>query len=156
MRLTTYVQFEYDFTNFDPSQMTALKNEQDEIIENNVHITDFNYNVQWSMSGELDAIIDVLEPKLESSIFLFFTLAVPILYLSLFLIFETNDLYSRSMEQEIAIFQAKGLSTFRIAWNYSLLKLVESVFATVIGFALSLALIPPFLLLFLRLRRSCT
>ncbi len=145
MRLTTYVQFIYDFTDFDPSQMTALKIEQEEIIENNVHFAEFNYNVQWSMSGELNAIIDVLEPKLESSIFLFFTLAVPILYLSLFLIFETNDLYSRSMEQEIEIFQAKGLSTFRIAWNYSLLKLVEAVFATAIGFALSLALIPPLL-----------
>ncbi|MCG3215286.1 MAG: ABC transporter permease [Candidatus Heimdallarchaeota archaeon] len=145
MVLTSYIQFRYNFDNFDPSMMSALKVEQDEIIEGNVHVFEFQNQAAWALSGELDSIIDVLEPKLNSSIFLFFTLAVPILYLSFFLIFETNDLYSKSMEQEIEIFQAKGLSTFRIAWNYSLLKLVEAIFATVIGFAISLALIPALL-----------
>ncbi|MBY9002282.1 MAG: hypothetical protein KGD64_15285, partial [Candidatus Heimdallarchaeota archaeon] len=112
--ITTYVQFLYDFSEFDPTSMEALRLEQAEISDNIVHEFNFAEHAIWSVSGELGAVIDTLGPKLNSSIFLFFTLAVPVLYLAIFLIFETNELYSRSMEQEIEIFKSKGLSTERI------------------------------------------
>ncbi|MHA1345852.1 MAG: hypothetical protein ACTSU7_11720 [Candidatus Heimdallarchaeaceae archaeon] len=140
--ITSYVQFIYDFDEFSPTAMEALRVEQEEIVENNVHDFKFAEFAAWSFSDELGIVIDTLGPKLNSSIFLFFTLAIPILYLAVFLIFETNELYSKSMEQEIEIFKSKGLSTARIATSYTSLKIFEAVLATAIGFGLSMVLIP--------------
>ncbi|MCK5409162.1 MAG: hypothetical protein KAJ30_02770, partial [Candidatus Heimdallarchaeota archaeon] len=140
--ITTYVQFLYDFTEFSPTSMEALRIEQEEIVTNNFHDFGFAEFATWHFSDELGVVIDTLGPKINSSIFLFFTLAIPILYLAIFLIFETNELYSKSMEQEIEIFKSKGLSTVRIAMSYTALKVAEAILATAIGFGLSLALIP--------------
>ncbi|MHA1592646.1 MAG: FtsX-like permease family protein [Candidatus Heimdallarchaeaceae archaeon] len=140
--ITSYVQFLYDFTEFSPTSMEALRIEQEEIVTNNVHDFGFAEFATWHFSDELGVVIDTLGPKINSSIFLFFTLAIPILYLAIFLIFETNELYSKSMEQEIEIFKSKGLSTGRIAMSYMALKVAEAILATAIGFGLSLALIP--------------
>jgi len=140
--ITTNVQFLYDFSEFSPTSMETLRLEQEEIVRNNVHNFDFAEHATWHFSNELVIVIDTLGPKLNSSIFLFFTLAVPILYLAIFLIFETNELYSKSMEQEIEIFKSKGLSTGRIALSYTSLKVAEAILATAIGFGLSMALVP--------------
>ncbi|MCK4972539.1 MAG: hypothetical protein KAS52_04405, partial [Candidatus Heimdallarchaeota archaeon] len=140
--ITTYVQFLYDFTEFSPTSMETLRIEQEEIVENNIHDFGFAEFATWHFSDELGVVIDTLGPKINSSIFLFFTLALPILYLAIFLIFETNELYSKSMEQEIEIFKSKGLSTGRITMSYTALKVAEAILATAIGFGLSMALIP--------------
>ncbi len=140
--ITTYVQFLYDFSEFSPTAMESLRLEQEEIVTNNAHVFEFEENAMWSFSDELGIVIDTLGPKLNSSIFLFFTLALPILYLAIFLIFETNELYSKSMEQEIEIFKSKGLSTGRIAMSYTWLKVFEAIIAAAIGFGLSMALAP--------------
>jgi len=145
MVMTTYVQFYYDFSDFDPTLLSVLKEEQQALIDGNEHPLNFSPFASWSISAELDTVITTLEPKLKSSIFLFFTLAIPIIYLSIFLILETNEIYSRSMEQEIEIFQIKGISTSRIALNYSIIKFFEASVAAIIGFLLSLALTPPLL-----------
>ncbi|MHA1199349.1 MAG: FtsX-like permease family protein [Candidatus Heimdallarchaeaceae archaeon] len=140
--ITTYVQFLYDFAEFSPTSMETLRLEQEEIVANNIHEFGFAENAAWHFSDELGSVIDTLGPKLNSSIFLFFTLALPILYLAIFLIFETNELYSKSMEQEIEIFKSKGLSTARIAMSYTALKVAEAILATAIGFGISMALTP--------------
>ncbi len=141
--ITTEVQILYDFSEFSPTSMEKLRLEQKELVETRLqHVFEFAEHAIWSFSAELGSVIDILGPKVNSSIFLFFTLALPILYLAIFLIFETNELYSRSMEQEIEIFKSKGLSTSRITLSYTSLKVVEAIFATIIGFGLSMALIP--------------
>ncbi len=140
--ITTNVQFLYDFTEFSPTSMETLRIEQEDIIANNAHDFGFADSAYWHFSDELGTVIDTLGPKINSSIFLFFTLAIPILYLAIFLIFETNELYSKSMEQEIEIFKSKGLSTGRIAMSYTALKVTEAILATAIGFAFSLVLTP--------------
>ena len=148
MFVNTYVQLYFDFSDFKPEMLTQLKIDMDEIEDGNAHFFDFTgdmHNGYWYFYYELEDVIEILEPRIQSSMLLFFMLAVPILYLAIFLIFETNDLYSKGLEQEIEIFQTKGLSSSRIAFNYMLLKVFEAILASVAGFGLSFALVPPLL-----------
>ena len=147
MFVNTYVQLYYDFSNFKPEMLTQLK-EDIAIISENYHFFKFTGDMKngyWDFNTELDKMIEILEPRIQSSMLLFFMLAVPILYLAIFLIFETNELYSQGLEQEIEIFQTKGLSSGRIAFNYMILKIFEAIAASFAGFGLSFALVPPLL-----------
>ncbi|MHA1217691.1 MAG: hypothetical protein ACTSO5_03295 [Candidatus Heimdallarchaeaceae archaeon] len=148
MFVNTYVQFYYDFTNFKPEMLTQLKEDIIEISDGNAHFLKFTGDMRngyWYFNTELNKVIGILEPRIQSSMLLFFMLAVPILYLAIFLIFETNELYSQGLEQEIEIFQTKGLSSGRIAFNYMILKIFEAIAASFVGFGLSFALVPPLL-----------
>ena len=147
MFVNTYVQLYYDFSNFKPEMLTQLMEEIEEISEGH-HIFKFTGDMKngyWDFNIELDEMIEILEPRIQSSMLLFFMLAVPILYLAIFLIFETNELYSQGLEQEIEIFKTKGLSSGRIAFNYMILKIFESIAAAFVGFGLSFVLVPPLL-----------
>ncbi|MCE7747338.1 MAG: ABC transporter permease [Candidatus Heimdallarchaeota archaeon] len=148
MFVSTSVQFKYDFSNISPNQLSQLSQENDEL--KGRQDTQFSFepiyrNSKWDYSGELYLMLDILEPRLNSSIFLFFTLAMPIIYIAMFLISETNELYTQSLEQEIDIFQSKGVKSTRIATNYISLKIVESILAVGIGFGISMALSPALL-----------
>ncbi len=148
MFVNSYVQLYYDFSDFKPEMLTQLKDDIEELEDGNAHFFEFTgemSNGYWYFYAELEDIIEILEPRIQSSTLLFFMLAVPILYLAIFLIFETNDLYSKGLEQEIEIFQTKGLSSSRIAFNYILLKIFEAILASFVGFGLSFVLVPPLL-----------
>ncbi|MHA1200406.1 MAG: hypothetical protein ACTSQF_13870, partial [Candidatus Heimdallarchaeaceae archaeon] len=148
MFVSTSVQFRYDFSYMSPNQLALLSQENDEL--KGLQDTRFSFepiyrNSKWDYSGELYLMLDILEPRLNSSIFLFFTLAMPIIYIAMFLISETNELYTQSLEQEIEIFQSKGVKSTRIATNYISLKIVESMLAVGIGFGISMAISPALL-----------
>ncbi|MCE7749331.1 MAG: ABC transporter permease, partial [Candidatus Heimdallarchaeota archaeon] len=148
MFVSTSVQFRYDFSKISPNQLSLLSQENDEL--KGRQDTQFSFepiyrNSKWDYSGELSLMLDILEPRLNSSIFLFFTLAMPIIYIAMFLISETNELYTQSLVQEIEIFQSKGVKSTRIATNYISLKIVESVLAVAIGFGISMAISPALL-----------
>lgn len=137
----TSIQFEYDFTDFTPLQMENLAVEHQILSESGTQSFNFTQYGLWIYYGEeLSSVIDVLAPNIRSSIFMFFTLAIPILYLAIFLIIETNEIYSKSMEQEIEIFQLKGLSSSRIGMNYVILKFIEAIFASIIGYLIAIGL----------------
>ena len=148
MFVETSVQFRYDFSKMSPNQLSQLSQENADLKRK--QDTDFSFepiyrNSKWDYSGELSSMLDILEPRLNSSIFMFFTLAMPIIYIAMFLIAETNELYTQSLEQEIEIFQSKGVKSTRIASNYIGLKIIESILAVGIGFGISLALSPALL-----------
>ncbi len=148
MFVSTVIQFIYDFSDLSPNQLTLLSQENEELKGRPDTFFSFEptyRNSKWDYSGEISDMLDILEPNLNSSVFLFFTLAMPIIYLAMFLISETNELYTQSLEQEIEIFQSKGVKSTRIAVNYISLKVVESVIATAIGFGISVALAPALL-----------
>jgi len=145
MSINTYVQFYYDFELFESALLKNLKEDVEILLEENLHLFNFATHASWNFDDELIPIIEALEPKLQSSVLLFFVLAVPVLYLALFLILETNNLYSKNLEDEIYIFQSKGMSSASIISKYTSLKVLEALFATLFGFLLSLALTPLFL-----------
>ncbi len=148
MFVSTDIQFKYDFGNLSPNQLSLLSQENDEL--KGRQDTQFSFeptyrNSKWDYSGELSLVLDILAPRLNSSIFLFFTLAMPIIYIAMFLISETNELYTQSLQQEIEIFQSKGVKSTRIASNYIWLKVIESILAVGIGFGLSMVISPALL-----------
>ncbi|NPD90136.1 MAG: ABC transporter permease [Asgard group archaeon] len=143
--ISTQIQFYYDFSQFDSALLSTLREELASLSEGNDHLFGFSSHAVWSFGNELLPVIENLDTKIQSSIFLFFILAVPILYLAIFLIVETNNIYSKNQEEEIFIFQSKGMPNSRIILNYTILKVIEALFATLFGFLISLALTPIFL-----------
>lgn len=140
--ITMDIQFIYDFNLIELNEISNLKNEINGLILENQHSLKFAPSGWWTQENEFVKIINIFEPNLASSQFLFYTLAVPVLFLALFLVFETNELFTTSFEQEIDILQSKGESIFRIGIKYTSFKFVESFIATFIGLGGALILVP--------------
>lgn len=140
--ITMDVQLIYDFNLIELNEISNLKNEINGLILDNQHSLKFAPSGWWTQENEFIKIINIFEPNLASSQFLFYTLAVPVLFLALFLVFETNELFTSSFEQEIDILQSKGESIFKIGIKYTSFKFVESLIATFIGLGGALILVP--------------
>ncbi|MHA1198463.1 MAG: hypothetical protein ACTSQF_03830 [Candidatus Heimdallarchaeaceae archaeon] len=141
LQLYGFLQFVYDFEDSNAQEITNL------ITEITLLVAEGPYPLSstsgsWTIGYELVIEFQGLELILLMSQVLILFLSIPILYLALFLVFEINELFGNSFEQEIKILRSKGVSTGTITFSYSMMKLFESLASTLLGFGLMMILVP--------------
>jgi hypothetical protein len=136
------MQFEYDFENSDAQEITDLTTEVYLLREEGPYPLSSSSSGYWSIGYELIIEFTGIDIILNISYLLFIFLSIPILFLALFLVFEVNELFGSSFEQEIKILRSKGVSTGTITFSYSMMKLFESLASIVIGFGFTMILLP--------------
>ncbi|MCG3223123.1 MAG: hypothetical protein H7647_01565, partial [Candidatus Heimdallarchaeota archaeon] len=141
LHLYGFIQFVYDFENSDAQEITNLITEIILLIAEGPYPLS-STSGSWNIGYELIIEFQGLELILLMSQVLILFLSIPILYLALFLVFEINELFGNSFEQEIKILRSKGVSTGTITFSYSMMKLFESLASTLLGFGLMMILIP--------------
>jgi len=139
------VQFVYDFSQFEPKDLTLLIEEIELLMEDAPYPFVFDDNGSWYVLGELMYIFQNIGFDMQTTQFLIIFLSIPILYLALFLTFEVNEIFSTSFEQEIRILSSKGVSTGMITFIYSSMKFFESLVATFLGFGVNMLVLPALL-----------
>ncbi len=143
--LTGGVQFEYDFSQFNPQDLSVLIEELTSLKEDGPFPFVFQENSYWYILPELEYIFEDIGFEMQTTQFLIIFLSIPILYLALFLTFEVNEIFSTSFEQEIRILSSKGVSTGMITFIYSSMKFFESLVATFLGFGVNILVLPALL-----------
>ncbi len=146
LQLDGQVQLYYDFSLINSNNFEQLLADFNTIRPGYSHQVKFDpLGGNWVVSTEVKTLLIGLSPKYISTEFLLILLSIPILYLAIFLIFETNALFSASFEEEIAILRSKGLSTADIVYINTFMKTIESFFATLLGWLGTLIIIKPLL-----------
>ncbi|MHA1415864.1 MAG: hypothetical protein ACTSRR_06335 [Candidatus Heimdallarchaeaceae archaeon] len=136
------VQFFYDFSLVNSKNIGKLINDFDILQPGYDHPVKFDLGGSWVISTELKLVLQSLVPSYSSTQFLIVLLSIPVLYLALFLIFETNALFATSFDEEIKILRSKGLSTGKIVYMNTVMKFVESLIATFLGLGEAILIIP--------------
>jgi hypothetical protein len=140
------LQFGYDFANIAPNEITIVKEELDALVQRNPHrLPSLPPQCTWHFNNEFIFAFYGIETTLATTQLLIIFFLVPIIYLAWFLIFEVNELFGLSFEQEIRILRSKGVSTGNISFIYLTMKSLEAIIATVVGFLITLAMLPPLL-----------
>ncbi len=137
------VQFLYDFSQFPAEGIYQLNEEIQDLEYSNPHSFPFSAGGSWFFYNEFSWALFLLDSAIRTVQFLILFLSIPIMYLAWFLIFEVNELFGASFEQEIQILRSKGVSTGNISFIYLTMKVFEVTIATALGFLLTLALVPP-------------
>ncbi|MHA1418929.1 MAG: hypothetical protein ACTSYH_00365 [Candidatus Heimdallarchaeaceae archaeon] len=136
------MQFVYDFENSNSQEITDLITEVTLLREEGPFPLSSASLGIWEIGYELIIEFTGINLILSVSQILILFLSIPILYLAWFLVFEINELFGTSFEQEIKILRSKGVSTGTITFSYSMMKLFESLVATFLGFGLTMILLP--------------
>ncbi|MHA1399811.1 MAG: hypothetical protein ACTSQE_05665 [Candidatus Heimdallarchaeaceae archaeon] len=134
LTLSAGIQFIYDFSTLDIKKFNELEKEFENLMDDDPHTFRFDQTAHWYIGGELSSIFSGIDESLLVSRMLIYFLSIPIVFLALFIIGETNALFSSSFEQEINILRSQGLSSGRIAFLYSTMKLGEAFVSTFLGF----------------------
>ncbi|MHA1399800.1 MAG: hypothetical protein ACTSQE_05610, partial [Candidatus Heimdallarchaeaceae archaeon] len=145
LRLDGFVQFGYNYSLITADNFRQLIADFDAIKPGFDHAVKFDIGGSWTVTTEMKSLLLKLAPDFTSTQFLIILLSIPVIYLSIFLIFETNALFSTSFEEEIEILRSKGLSTAKIVYINTFMKVIESFFATFLGFGGAVLIIPPLL-----------
>ncbi|UJG43800.1 MAG: hypothetical protein K9W46_01120 [Candidatus Heimdallarchaeum endolithica] len=136
------IQFFYDFSLVNSKNMGQLIEDFNTLQPGYDHPVNFDLGGSWVISTELKLVLLSLVPSYSSTQFLLVLLSIPVLYLALFLIFETNALFATSFDEEIKILRSKGLSTAKIVYLNTVMKFVESLIATFLGLGEAILIIP--------------
>lgn len=99
----------------------------------------------WTFIDELSSDLITLSAILVVAQFFLLYILIPLLYLGIFLIFETFDLFKASYQKEIAILNSKGLSISRITVTYIVMRVLEALAAVFISIAITFAISPIFI-----------
>ena len=137
------IQFLYDFSQFPANGIYQLDEDVRNLDENGPYIFPFSSGGYWTFNNEFYYALFLLDSSIRTIQFLILFLSIPIIYLAWFLIFEVNELFGASFEQEIQILRSKGVSTGSISFIYLTMKIIEVILSTALGFLLTLSLVPP-------------
>ncbi|MCG3221266.1 MAG: hypothetical protein H7641_07795, partial [Candidatus Heimdallarchaeota archaeon] len=137
------IQFSYDFSDISPSEISVLNEELETLESRSPYSFSLLPQSFWDFRNEFAYAFYGIETTLATAQILVLFILVPIIYLAWFLIFEVNELFGLSFEQEIRILRSKGVSTGNISFIYLSMKTMEAIISALIGFLLTLAILPP-------------
>lgn len=145
LSLAGTVQLMYDFSDISPNEISALNLELEALDNGGPYGFSLLPTSTWEFNNEFRFAFYGIETILMSTQILVLFILVPIIYLAWFLIFEVNELFGLSFEQEIRILRSKGVSTGNISFIYLSMKTIEAIISSILGFLIMLALVPPLL-----------
>ncbi len=147
-----YYQLVMNFDEFSVTDRTSLVNEQS-IMQQKIFT--FSFDPSSSISTQLrDELNDVETTELKiffesfneyylNNMARLLIFAIPAILLSIFMVFESSDLFSSSFEKEMEILRNRGISTGRLFWNYLVIRIVEIIIASLVSFGIAVGTAVP-------------
>ncbi len=141
-----YYQFEYDFDEFRIEERATLAIEQLEL-EGRVSTFSFDprsaitigeSNAQGVYTSEIKEFFEEFNTYYLNNMARLLIFAIPAILLSIFMVFESSELFSTSYESEIEILKNRGIPTSQITSIYLSIRFFEIILASVISFGIAI------------------
>ncbi len=142
-----YYQLMMNFDEFSITDRASLVEEQNEMQQ---RVFTFSFDPSSTISTQ---IIEEVSGEESTELKLFFLsfndyylnnmarlliFAIPAILLSIFMVFESSDLFSTSYEQEMEILRNRGISTGRLFSTYLIIRLAEIIVASLASFGIAI------------------
>jgi hypothetical protein len=141
-----YYQFDYSFDDFRIDERATLVTEQEEL-EGKVFTFSFDTlsavtigvkNSQGVYSSEIKEFFEDFNTYYLNNMARLLIFAIPAILLSIFMVFESSELFSSSYESEINILRNRGIPNKQITSIYLSIRFFEIVIASVISFGIAI------------------
>lgn len=142
LSLHGFIQFVYDFSGQTGDFIENVVDECKQLSSSSPYLFTFTSNAMWYFGSELNYVFNYLDIIMQQTQLMMVLLAIPIIYLAWFLLFEVNELFGSSFKQEIRILRSKGASTGNITFIYTTMKIIESIIAIFASFGIMVLILP--------------
>ncbi|MCK4845933.1 MAG: hypothetical protein KAS95_09680, partial [Candidatus Heimdallarchaeota archaeon] len=142
LSLHGFMQFVYDFSGQTGDFIENVVDECKQLSKSSPYLFTFTSNAMWYFGSELNYVFNYLDIIMQQTQLMMVLLAIPIIYLAWFLLFEVNELFGSSFKQEIRILRSKGASTGNITFIYTTMKIIESIIAIFASFGIMVLILP--------------
>ena len=132
-----YFQLEMNFDEFNVAERNNIVTEQ-EILLGRVYSLTYDNSAIVSVNDEISEFFQSFNTYYLNNMARLLIFAIPAILLSIFMVFESSELFSTSYEQEMNILRSRGISTRRLFSIYLTIRIVEIVIASLLSFAIAL------------------
>ncbi|MBY9002064.1 MAG: hypothetical protein KGD64_14185, partial [Candidatus Heimdallarchaeota archaeon] len=140
-----YYQFEYNFNDFSIDERAALATEQLDL-EGKIFTFSFDTlsaisigeeNAQGVYTSEIKEFFEEFNIYYLNNMARLLIFAIPAILLSIFMVFESSELFSSSYESEIEILRNRGIPNKQITSIYLSIRFFEIIIASLISFGIA-------------------
>ncbi|MCK5303731.1 MAG: hypothetical protein KAJ72_00665, partial [Candidatus Heimdallarchaeota archaeon] len=141
-----YYQFDYNFDTFRIDERAALTTEQEEL-EGKIFAFSFDElsaitigvkNAQDVFTSEIKEFFEDFNTYYLNNMARLLIFAIPAILLSIFMVFESSELFSSSYESEIDILRNRGIPNKQITSIYLSIRFFEIIIASLISFGIAI------------------
>ncbi len=140
-----YFQLNTDFREFSIDERTVIVNELIEKYEDKVFSFSFDDSAAVHIGNEMESFFSSFNTYYLNNMARLLIFSIPAIILSIYMVFESSELFSSSYEKEIEILRGRGLSNRRITTIYLSTRLIEIVIASVASFGFAALTATPLL-----------
>lgn len=135
--LRGYFQLEMNFDDFNIAERNNLVTEQETLL-GKVYSLTYDNSAIVRVNDELSEFFQSFNTYYLNNMARLLIFAIPAILLSIFMVFESSELFSTSYEQEMNILRNRGIKTQKLFTIYLSIRIVEIVIASLLSFAIAL------------------
>ncbi|MHA2358435.1 MAG: hypothetical protein ACXABK_06685, partial [Candidatus Heimdallarchaeaceae archaeon] len=137
-----YFQFYTSFDDFEMAERATLVSEQDNL-QGKVFAFTFDTAAAVTIGSEMFDFFSRFNTYYLNNMARLLIFAIPAILLSIFMVFESSELFSSSYEKEIEILRDRGVKNRKLTSIYLSIRLIEVIGATLISFGLAVTTAAP-------------
>ena len=132
-----YFQLEMNFDEFNVAERNNIVTEQETLL-GRVYSLTYDNSAIVRINDEISEFFQSFNTYYLNNMARLLIFAIPAILLSIFMVFESSELFSTSYEQEMNILRSRGISTRRLFTIYLTIRIVEIFVASLLSFAIAL------------------
>jgi hypothetical protein len=140
--LRGYYQLEMNFDEFNVGERSTLVSEQD-ILLGRVFSFTFDDSSLVRVKDEMAEFFEDFNTYYLNNMARLLIFAIPAVLLSIFMVFESSELFSTSYEQEMNILRSRGIRTRKIFTTYLSIRTFEILIASLVSFGIAVGTAVP-------------
>ncbi len=129
-----YFQLDTSFSEFSIDERTSIVNELSTTFRSKVFSLTFDETAAVKVTNEMESFFSNFNTYYLNNMARLLIFAIPAILLSIYMVFESSELFSSSYEKEIEILRSRGLSNMRITSIYLSTRLIEILVACVASY----------------------
>ncbi len=132
-----YFQLEMNFDEFSVAERNNIVTEQETLI-GRVYSLTYDNSAIIRVNDEISEFFQSFNTYYLNNMARLLIFARPAILLSIFMVFESSELFSTSYEQEMNILRSRGVKTRRLSTIYLSIRIVEIIVASLLSFVIAL------------------
>ena len=136
-RVFGYFQLDTSFSEFSINERTSIISELASTFNNKVFSLSFDDVAAVQVTHEVQIFFSEFNTYYLNNMARLLIFAIPAILLSIYMVFESSELFSSSFEKEIEILRGRGLSNTRITSIYLCTRLIEILVASIASYGLA-------------------